>query len=110
MNQEDEVKSTWSEVSFTGNLDLHFKEKLEVLDTPISMLSYVATNSVNLFGASFEFQIMRTFKCAKMQDAERIKKIVELSQEGEPIKITFKPENDNSYFDTLKIPKEMEEE
>lgn len=107
--QNDEVKSTWTEASFTGTLDLHFKEKLETLDTPITMLSYVDTNSVNLFGASFEFQVLRTFKCAKMQDVERIKKIVELSQEGDPIRITFKPENDNSYFDTLKIPESLEE-
>ena len=75
---------------------------------PISMLSYVGICDVNLFGAEFEFKYMRTYRCAVMQDLDRIKQLVSCLADGDPIRIKFTPGEDNSTFDTLHIPEKIE--
>ena len=108
----DEVDSTWKEVSFTGVLGKEFRKQLEKLNTPtpIVMLSYVGICDVNLFGAEFEFKYMRTYKCAVMQELNRIKRLVSCLEDGDPIKIKFAPGEDNSAFDTLHIPEKIEQD
>ena len=100
----EEVDLTWKEASFTGVLGEEFRKQLRDLDTPISMLSYVGICDVNLFGAGFEFKYMRTYRCAVMQELDRIKQLVSCLVDGDPIRIKFAPGEDNSAFDTLHIP------
>ena len=71
---QDEVESKWSEATCTGILDQRFREKLVELDCEIHTFSYVGNIVVNLFGATFEFRHMRTYKCAIIQDFEKIKR------------------------------------
>lgn len=73
------------------------------------MLSYVEVCDVNLFGAEFEFKYLRTFRCAEIQDIDRIKQLVSCLEDGDPIRIKFVPGADKSVFDTLHIPKEIGE-
>lgn len=68
------------------------------------MLSYVGHITINLFGAQFEFDHMRTYKCAVMQDFDKVKKKAEVLDDDDEIKIKFKPGEDNIKIDTLKIP------
>ena len=96
------------EASFTGVLGEEFRKQLGDLDTPISMLSYVGICDVNLFGAEFEFKYMRTYRCAVMQELDRIKQLVSCLADGDPIRIKFAPGEDNSAFDTLHIPEKIE--
>ena len=103
----DKVDSTWKEVSFTGVLGAEFRRQLENLNTPIAMLSYVGICDVNLFGAEFEFKYMRTYKCAVMQELDKIKQLLLCLEDGDPIKIKFAPGEDKSAFDTLHIPDTM---
>lgn len=101
---QDEVESKWNEVTCTGIVDQHFREKLLELNTEIHMLSYVGKMNVKLFGAEFELKHMRTYKCAVMQDFDKIKRKAEELDDGDQIKITFKSGEDNTVIDTLKIP------
>ena len=101
------MDSTWKEVSFTGVLGAEFRRQLENLNTPIAMLSYVGICDVNLFGAEFEFKYMRTYKCAVMQELDKIKQLLLCLEDGDPIKIKFAPGEDKSAFDTLHIPDTM---
>lgn len=103
----DEVDSTWKEASFTGALGEEFRKQLEDLNTPIAMLSYVGICDVNLFGAEFEFKYMRTYRCAVMQELDRIKRLVSCLADGDPIRIKFAPGDDKSAFDTLHIPEKI---
>lgn len=106
----DEVDSTWKEVSFTGVLGEEFRKQLGDLDTPIAMLSYVGICDVNLFGAEFEFKYMRTYRCAVMQELDRIKQIVSCLADGDPIRIKFTPGEDKRAFNTLHIPENLEQD
>ncbi len=104
----DRVESIWKETSFTGTLGGEFRKQIEKLDSPISMLSYVETCDVNLFGAEFEFKYMRTFRCAVMQEVDRVKRLISCLEDGDPIRIKFVPGDDRSAFDTLHIPEKIE--
>lgn len=72
------------------------------------MFSYVGTSHVELFGAEFEFRFMRTFKCARMVDFEKVKRKAEVLDDGDEIKITFMAGDDKETIDTLKIPEKIE--
>lgn len=108
MISKDKVESTWEGASFTGTLGAEFRKEIENMEEPISMLSYVGVCNVNLFGAEFEFKYLHTFKCAKIQDLDRVKRLVSCLEDGEPIKIKFVPGEDKSAFETLHIPETIE--
>lgn len=106
--RNDEVKGTWSEATFTGIIDQNFRDKLASLDKDSYTFSFVGTSHVDLFGAEFEFRFMRTFKCAQMVEYERVKRKVDVLDDGDNIKITFKAGEDNSSIDTLQIPEKID--
>lgn len=105
--RKDMVCTTWNEMTFTGILDQHFREKLIAMDTELYMFSYVGTGKIELFGASFDFKFMRSFKCAYMVDYEKVKKKATVLDDGDSIKITFRAGKDNSAIDTLNIPDKL---
>lgn len=105
--RNDEVPTTWNEMTFSGILDQHFREGLMAMNAELHMFSYVGTGVVELFGTSFDFKFMRTLKSAYMVDYEKIKKKAEILDNGDSIRITFKAMKDNSAIDTLHIPEQM---
>ncbi len=107
--RNDEVSGTWSKVTFTGILDKHFREELINVKEDLYAFSYVGISHVELFGAEFEFRFMRTFKCARMVDIEKVRRKAEALEEGDEIKISFCAGDDNGTIDTLKIPEKFTE-
>lgn len=105
--KNDEVHTTWSEVTFAGSLDQQFRKELISMDSELYMISYVGVNEIELFGSSFKFKFMRCFKCAHIVDYEKVKKKAEILDDGDSIKISFKAGKDKSAFDTLNIPNRM---
>ena len=106
MNEQVEV--TWSEASCTAIMGSEFRKRLDDIETTIPNLSYVETYNVNLFGISFEYRHMYTFVSAKMNNVDKIKKLVSILDDGDPFQVTFVPGENNRGFDTLHIPEEME--
>ena len=102
--RNDEVNGTWSEATFTGVLSQHFRNELINMDKELYMFSYVGISHVDLFGSEFEFRFMRTFKCARMVDFEKVKRKAEVLDDGDDIKITFRAGDDKGTIETLKIP------
>ena len=51
---------------------------------------------------------MYTFVSAKMNNVDKIKKLVSILDDGDPFQVTFVPGENNRGFDTLHIPGEME--
>ena len=101
---KDEVKFTWTEASFTGNVDANFRKQLNTLEVTEITFSHVIYEDVKLFGACFELYYWRTYKKAIMKDIEKIKQIVSLIGDGDPIKFSFIPGQNNEGFDTVHIP------
>lgn len=106
--RNDDVRGTWSEATFTGIMSQHFRDELIRMDKELYMFSYVGINHVELFGAEFEFRFMRTFKCARMVDFEKVKRKAEVLDDGDEIKITLMAGDDKETIDTLKIPEKIE--
>lgn len=106
--RNNEVNITWSEMTFTGILNQHFREELMTMDKELHMLTYIGTGEVNLFGAVFAFRFMRSLKCAHIVDYEKVKKKAEVLDDGDTIKITFRAGEDSSAIDTLNIPDSMD--
>lgn len=107
--RNDEVKGTWKDVSFTGTLNQHFREKVLGMEDAEHELSYVGTQVVDLFGAQFEFRFMRIFKDARFEDIEKLRKKVEILDDGDSIKCTLVPGNDNTSIETIRIPEKFNE-
>lgn len=78
------------------------------MDQDIHMLSYIGSVHAVLFGAEFDFPFMRTFKCARIVDFEKVKRKAEVLDDGDSIKITFRAGEDNETIDTLKIPENID--
>lgn len=106
--RNDEVNGAWSEATFTGVMNQHFRDELINMDKELYMFSYVGVSHVNLFGAAFKFHFMRTFKCARIVDLEKVKRKAEVLDDGDEIKITFRAGDDKGTIDTLKIPETIE--
>lgn len=102
--RNNEVNITWSEMTFTGILNQHFREDLMTMDKELYMLTYIGTGEVKLFGAVLAFRFMRSLKCAHIVDYEKVKKKAEVLDDGDTIKITFRAGEDSSAIDTLNIP------
>lgn len=105
--RNDETSATWSEVTITGIVSQHFREQLMEMDKELNMLTYVGINVVELFGTSFEFRVMTSFKCAYMVDYEKTKQKAAILDDGDSIKVTFRAGEDNTVIETLNIPKQL---
>lgn len=105
--RNDEVRGTWNEATFTGIMSQHFRDELISMDKELYMFSYGGVSHVKLFGAEFEFRFMRTFKCARIVDFEKVKRKAEVLDDGDDIKISFMAGDDNGTIDTLKIPDDL---
>lgn len=106
--RNDQVTGTWSEVTFTGIISQHFREKLTTWDQEPHVLTYVGVNQIDLFGAEFEFRYMRTFKCATMVDIDKVRRKAEVLDDGDSIKFTFRAGDDKTAINTLKIPEQFD--
>ena len=102
--RNDELLKTWDMMTFTGILDQDFREELTSMGEKSCKFSYIGTAYVELFGAEFELHYMRTFKSAQIVDYEKVIKKLEVLDDGEEIKITFRSGEDKGMIDTLKIP------
>lgn len=105
--KNDKVEEKWEKVTFTGILDQHFREAILSMENTPHLFSYVGVRHVELFGASFDFQFMRSFKCAYVDDIEKLKKKVEVLDDGDSINMTFKAGEDKISVETLSIPEGM---
>lgn len=107
--RQEEVKGTWDDVTFTGTIDQHLREELMKMEDVEHCFSYVGTHCVNLFGAEFEFPFMQTLKHARFDNLEKIKKKLEVLDDGDSIRITFVSGEDKTCIETIRIPEQFEE-
>lgn len=107
--RNEEVKGSWKDSSFTGTIDQHFREQVLEMEDIEHELSYVGTHAVDLFGAEFEFRFMRTLKCARFDDLAKIRKKLEVLDDGESIKITLVSGEDKTSIETIRIPEQFKE-
>jgi len=105
--QNDEVIGTWNEAVFSGIISQVFREKVLSMDDVPYTFSFVGNSCVTLFGTEIELSYMRTYKCARVKDLEKLKKKVEILDDDDVIKFTVCAGENNEIITTLKIPNSM---
>lgn len=106
--RKDQIEGTWTEATFTGTTTPTFRAALKSETGELHQISFVYAHHVELFGTSLDVKIMRSFYSARFADIDKVKKKVELLEDGESIKITFCAGDDNRAIETLKISAEFE--
>ena len=107
--QNDYTYSTWEQSTLTGVIDQDKRDYILTMDDKPFMFAYVGISQISLFGAKFDVQFLRIYISAKVADLETLKKKVELSDDGESIKIKLQPGDNNYSADTLNIPDNISE-
>jgi len=107
--RKEEVSHTWSEACLTGIVDENFRTRLLEVNGEEFMFSYVCTVRASFFNAQINYEYMCTYKNAIIVDYERIKELVKLLNDGDPIKIVLRPGKNNIAIETLNVPKNNED-
>lgn len=99
-----EVEKEWEEITFTGVIDQRFRDAIMVIDDTPHQFTFVGVHHIELFGTSFECQIMRTYKSAYIVELEKIRRVLEILDDGDTIKMKFRPGEDKSSIESLNVP------
>ena len=105
--QNELVPSQWNQATLTGIIDQDSRQRILTMKDEPFMFSYVGISQVKLFGAQFDVKFLRTYISAQIVDLKKLKKKVELMDDGETIKIQLMPSNDTTAADTLRIPADI---
>lgn len=107
--QMDEVIDTWNEAIFTGIITQTFREKILSMEDLSHLFSYVGVRQISLFGVDIEYSHICTYQSARIKDLEKLKQKVNVLDDGDNIKFTLCPGENNKIIISLRIPEAMEE-
>ena len=101
-----EIKGSWKDGIFDFIIAEEFSGNIKNLGDKPFDLSLVAPVKVIIFEKEFPIpKIIRTFKNAQMKDLDKVKKKVEVLEDGDVIKVTFVAKGDNQYIETFDFEK-----
>ena len=106
--RKEKVTTKWKQAVFRGILNDELRKNIEALKASEELsLSYVGKCQADLFGTVIEFEYMKTYQCAVIQDVDKLKKLATLMDNGDEIKIKVVPGKDDSALLTLHIPESI---
>lgn len=95
-----EVKGTWTDGTFDFLIANDSTNNIKSLEDEPFDLSLVAPVKVVIFKEEFPIhKMVRTFKNAQMKDLDKVKKKIEVLEDGDTIKVTFIAKGDNQYIE-----------
>ena len=97
----EEQEFHWKEFSMKGIIDQNFKQKIIEMDCDEHELSFVGNQDVPLFDTTINLPIVRRFNHAVVSNIEKIKKKLEVLDDGDDIGLSFECKDDNSGADYL---------
>ena len=100
----EKVEFTWKEIDTTLVVGPELRKRFGNAIKKKQVFSWVGINETNLFGAKFQFKIMRSFLFAKIVNPSRMKKMIDVLEDGDPIRVKLIPGVNNCGFETMKIP------
>ena len=106
----NDVYGTWTDAAFTGIIDQHFRDELLNIEDEEHEFSYTGESEMELFGEAISFRFMRSFIRARIVELDKVKKKVDILDDGDSIKIKLKAGNDDTAIETLNIPEKMIED
>lgn len=105
--RNDKVKYKWTSFSFSGTINEKTRNSLLEMSGH-QMISAVGECKLELFGSVLEFEIYREYCDAIIVDYEKMKKKLAVLEDGDTIKITIHPdENNTTATDSLRVPEHL---
>lgn len=102
--QGKEIRNGWTKYETSMTVESRTKENIAVsMNKPYS-LTYVGSATANIFGHNLTFPFMRTLLSVKLENPEKIIRLLEILDEGDDIKMVFIPGDDTvsgEYVDRL---------
>lgn len=102
--QGKEIRNGWTKYETSLTIESRTKENVTALMDKPSSLTYIGSATVNIFGHNLTWPIMRTLLSVKLENPEKIIKLLEVLDEGDDIKMVFIPGDDTvtgEYVDRL---------
>lgn len=102
--QGKEIRGNWIKYETTMTIESQTKEKIIASMDKSYSLTYVGTATANLFGHSLTYPIMRTLLSVKLENPNKISKLLDILEVGEDISIVFIPGDEagiGKYVDRL---------
>lgn len=87
----DESTGGWSKFEVNLALTKELRRRITESDNEKFSLSYVGSISVTLFEKPYELSVVKVFESVIYQDIDKLKRKVEVLDEGDIIKLTFLP-------------------
>lgn len=100
-----DVKGTWKKFEAYFPISDEFKKNFSKHKNKESCMSYLSVRTFNLFGQEIKIPTMLSFKPAIISNFEKTLAKIQLCDDGDDVKITFVPSNQNAFF-TEKIYEE----
>ena len=88
----------------------YFRDELLNIEDEEHEFSYTGESKMELFGEAISFRFMRSFIRARIVELDKVKKKVDILDDGDSIKIKLKAGNDDTAIETLNIPEKMIED
>ncbi|MCF8020047.1 MAG: hypothetical protein K9L62_11655 [Vallitaleaceae bacterium] len=104
-----EIEGTWEDGNFDFVIAEDSADNIKNLEDKPFDLSLVASAKVVVFKKEFPIpKIVRTFKSALMKDLDKVKKKVEVLENGDSIKVTFEAKGDKQYIEKFFFKEETQ--
>ena len=89
--QGKEVRNHWRKYETTMTIASQTKQNMRAEMDKSYSLTYVGTTTVNIFGNTLTYPIVRTFCSVRLENLEKVTKLLGILEEGEDIPIVFIP-------------------
>lgn len=89
--QGKEVRNHWRRYETTMTIASQTKQNMRVAMDKSYSLTYVGTATVNIFGHSLTYPIMRTLCSVKLENPEKVTKLLDILEEGDDVPMVFVP-------------------
>lgn len=95
------------EVTFSGTLDDDLRKIINTSDNESEDFVVSAEATIDIWGTSIKLNICRTYKAVKLKDAEKLKKKLEVLDNGDPVNVTYVSGGEHVFVDRL-LTEELE--
>ena len=105
-----DINERWKNTTITGIVDQHFRESLISMGAGPHRLSLVGNGHRELFDEVVNIRYMQDFQEAYIDDYDRVKKLAELLNDGDTIKIKLISGKNDTCIETMNLPDRIKEQ
>lgn len=89
------IVEKWTDLSLSGNINEDLRKMLNEIITNKGPIPFIDNMKMEIFGTMIELNVSKIFYDAIIEDQEKIINLLKILNDGDPIKITLKPGENN---------------